>query len=130
MLNFFAMYYEKYLSHIINMLSITKICFFCLFWYQLLNLKINWQDSLCEYNANDKVLRLRSPNLVFLQLQFEAFNTFNLLYAKWKVVPARDSGWKEGMPICITVCLEVFEFETFFFLCDNGLAWEYHPLVN
>ena len=33
---------------------------------------------------------------MFLQLQFEAFYTVNLLNAKWKVVPARNSGWKKS----------------------------------
>ena len=32
---------------------------------------------------------------MFLQLQFEAFYTANLLNAKWKVVPARNNGWKK-----------------------------------
>ena len=43
-----------------------------------------------EYHANVS-LRLRRSNRVFLQLQFEAFYTVNLLNAKWKVVPARNS---------------------------------------
>ena len=44
-------------------------------------------------------LRLRRSKRVFLQLQFEAFYTVNLLNAKWKVVPARNSGWKKRVPI-------------------------------
>ena len=42
--------------------------------------------------------RLRRSNSVFLQPQFEAFYTVNLLNAKWKVVPARNSAWKKGKP--------------------------------
>ena len=34
-----------------------------------------------------------------VKLQFEAFYTVNLLNAKWKVVPARNSGWKKRKPI-------------------------------
>ena len=48
-----------------------------------------------EYHANVS-LRLRRSKRVFLQLQFEAFYTVNLLNAKWKVVPARNSGWKKS----------------------------------
>ena len=51
-----------------------------------------------EYHANVS-LRLRRSKRVFLQLQFEAFYTVNLLNAKWKVVPARNSGWKKRVPI-------------------------------
>ena len=40
-------------------------------------------------------LRLKRSKRVFLQLQFETFYTVNLLNAKWKVVPARNSGWKK-----------------------------------
>ena len=42
--------------------------------------------------------RLRRSN-VFLQLQFEAFYTVNLLSANWKVVPVQNSGWKKRKPI-------------------------------
>ena len=59
---------------------------------------------------------------MFLQLQFEAFYTVNLLNAKWKVVPARNSGWRKGKPIWITICLEVFEFEAVILLC-TGVSW-------
>ena len=51
-----------------------------------------------EYHANVRFRRRRS-NSVFLQLQFEAFYTVNLLNAKWKVVPARNSGWKKRKSI-------------------------------
>ena len=53
---------------------------------------------MSKYHANVS-LRLRRSKRVFLQLQFEAFYTVNLLNAKWKVVPARNSGWKERAPI-------------------------------
>ena len=64
---------------------------------------VNWQESglQTEYHANDR-FRLRRSNSVLLQLQFEAFYPVNLLNAKWKVVPARNShysGWKKRKPM-------------------------------
>ena len=59
---------------------------------------------------------------MLLQLQFEAFYTVNLLNAKWRVVPARNSGWKKRIPIWITICLEVFEFEAVILPC-TGVGW-------
>ena len=54
---------------------------------------VSWQDSRLSITPMIRI-RLRRSNSVFLQLQFEAFYTVNLLNAKWKVVPARNSGWK------------------------------------
>ena len=66
----------------------------------LLILIVNWQESgQTEYHAIVMPIirfRLRRSNSVFLQLQFEAFYTVNLLNTKWKVVPARNSGWKKS----------------------------------
>ena len=45
---------------------------------------------------------------MFLQLQFEAFYTVNLLNAKWKVVLARNSSWKKRVPSVISSKVRLF----------------------
>ena len=37
--------------------------------------------------------------LYYVNKHQEKKNTVNLLNAKWKVVPARNSGWKKSVPI-------------------------------
>ena len=88
----------------------------------MVNFGYPYNDIVICKDSTDYLLRLRGSKRVFLQLQFEAFYTVNLLNAKWKVVPARNSGWKKIVPIGITICLEVFEFEAVIFPC-TGVSW-------
>ena len=60
----------------------------------ILILVVNWQDSRLSITPITR-FQLRRFNSVFLQLQFEASYTVNLLNAKWKDVPTRNSGWKK-----------------------------------
>ena len=86
----------------------------------ILILIVNWQDSRLSITPWIR-FRLRRSNSVFLQLQFEAFYTVNLLNAKWMFVPARNSGWEKitymnhNMP-------EIFEFEAVILSC-TGVGW-------
>ena len=59
---------------------------------------VNWQNSRLSITPMIR-FRLRGSNSVFLQLQFDAFHTVNLLNDKWKVVPARNSCWEKRVPI-------------------------------
>ena len=52
---------------------------------------------------------------MFLRLQFEAFYTVNLLNAKWRVVPARNSGWKKRVPLILPCYHYVFPHVFVFF---------------
>ena len=59
---------------------------------------------------------------MFLQLQFEAFYTVNLLNAKWKVVPARNSGWKKKSTYMNHNLPGGVEFEAVILPC-TGVGW-------
>ena len=67
-----------------------------------LNYKIRFHSQSISKHIRKRILLINDEpefNSVFLKLQFEAFYTVNLLNAKWKVVPARNSVWKKRKPI-------------------------------
>ena len=87
---------------------------------------VNWHDSRLSITPMIR-FRLRRSNSVFLQLQFEAFYTVNRLNAKWKVVPARNSGWKKRVPMNHNLPGGVWIWSCDSSLYGSRLAWGWPP---